>query len=272
MAKQGGEDVARRRFLSVMAAMGVPLAVSDPLAGAPVRRTEFPQNEFPQNDAARVREIVGVSHSNAERVRELVLEQPALAKASWDWGFGDWETPLGAASHVGRREIAEFLIAHGARPTVFSAAMLGDVDTVRAFLVADPDLHRLHGPHGISLLRHARAGRSEAERVVDYLLDRFGPEEGPFAFPGDADVEARYAGRYRLSTEPPTDFHVAVRNDLLLVGPDPEPFTRVLEVAQDVFHPTGAPAVRLRFEIVEGRARALVVEDGSVRARGLRVG
>ena len=37
---------------------------------------------------------------------------PALARASWDWGYGDWETPIDAASHVGNRAIAEFLIAN----------------------------------------------------------------------------------------------------------------------------------------------------------------
>ena len=41
----------------------------------------------------------------------------ALACATLDWGFGDWETALGAASHVGRPEIAEYLIANGAEPT-----------------------------------------------------------------------------------------------------------------------------------------------------------
>jgi hypothetical protein len=28
-----------------------------------------------------------------------------LARAAWDWGFGDWETALGAASHMGSRPI-----------------------------------------------------------------------------------------------------------------------------------------------------------------------
>ena len=60
-----------------------------------------------------------MSHNDIKRVRELVERQPALARASLDWGFGDWETAIDAASHVGRRDIAEFLIANGARPTIF---------------------------------------------------------------------------------------------------------------------------------------------------------
>ena len=55
----------------------------------------------------------------------------------------------------GRREIAEFLLAHGARPTVFSAAMLGQLDVVKAFVSASPGVQRTLGPHGITLMAHA---------------------------------------------------------------------------------------------------------------------
>lgn len=76
--------------------------------------------EFPSHAPATVRELVTASHMNLSRVRELVEASPALAKASWDWGFGDWESGLGAASHMGRRDIAELLISRGARPNVFT--------------------------------------------------------------------------------------------------------------------------------------------------------
>jgi hypothetical protein len=76
-----------------------------------------------------------VSHSTFE-VRRLVERQPSLARSSWDWGFGDWETPLGAASHMGRRDIAEVLLARGARPTIFSAAMMESARRRQAFIAA----------------------------------------------------------------------------------------------------------------------------------------
>ena len=65
---------------------------------------------FPRQDQKLVAEIVGVSHFNEQRVRELVKSCPELVNAWWDWGFGDWESPLGAASHTGQREIAEVLV------------------------------------------------------------------------------------------------------------------------------------------------------------------
>src|SRR5215467_7419110 len=93
---------------------------------------------FPTQDQDLVKEMVTVAHGNVARVKELVGRHQTLAKAAYDWGYGDWESALGAASHVGNREIAEFLIANGARPTIFSAAMLGQLDVVKAFIAAAP--------------------------------------------------------------------------------------------------------------------------------------
>lgn len=272
MSRSDAGRMARRSFLGV-AGLGVSGAVLG-VGGegrASENRGRRTAGAFPQNDPERVLAVVGASHGNLERVRALVEEQPALAKASWDWGFGDWESALGAAAHTGRREIAELLLAHGARPTIFSAAMMGEVDTVRAFLEADPGLLELDGPHGIPLLSHARAGGAEAERVVDFLVERFDAEDRPLGLEGDDAMEALYGGRYRFDHDPPFEIAVAVRNGWLLVG-EGEPRSRVVRVDEHVFHPTGAPAVRLRFDVVEGRARALTVVDGPVNTRGTRVG
>lgn len=275
MATGRDTEIARRSFLGSMAALGLPLAAPPALLSIDAPEGALPRvpspADFPRNDPSRVQSVVGASHGNFDVVRQLVTEQPALAKASWDWGFGDWESALGAASHTGRRPIAEFLIAHGARPTIFSSAMLGQVDTVRAYLSADPTLFELDGPHGISLLAHARAGGADAERVLDYLSETFGTDEAPLGFPGDAEVEARYAGRYRFDTEAPTEIGVAVRNGFLLVGAGEQPNSRVRQVEEHVFHPTGAPAVRLRFDVVDGRARAMTIEDGPMRITGARI-
>src|SRR5207247_3241601 len=94
-------------------------------------------------------------------------------------GFGDWETCIDAASHVGNREIAEYLIANGARPTLFTAAMLGQLDVVKALVAAAPGIQRTPGPHSITLLRHAMAGGPRAQPVVDYLKSIEGADERP---------------------------------------------------------------------------------------------
>ena len=120
-------------------------------------------------EASLVQEFVGKSHGDLERVKELLAQEPALMNAAWDWGGGDWETGLGAASHMGRSDIASYLLEHGARLDLFAAAMLGKLDIVRAALAAYPEAINVPGPHGIPLIAHALAGGSEAIQVYEYL-------------------------------------------------------------------------------------------------------
>ena len=119
--------------------------------------------------ASLVQEFVGVAHSDLNRVTELLAQEPALIHASWDWGGGDFETALGSAAHMGRADIARFLLGHGARIDLFAAAMLGNLDLVRATLAIYPDALHVPGPHGIPLIAHAKAGGTAAEPVLAYL-------------------------------------------------------------------------------------------------------
>ena len=70
---------------------------------------------------------------------------------------------------MGRRDIALFLLENGARLDIFAAAMLGDVEVVRAMLAAYPEKRDELGPHGIPLVAHARAGGDDARAVLDLL-------------------------------------------------------------------------------------------------------
>jgi len=116
-----------------------------------------------------VREFVGKAHTDLSATKSLLAEQPALLNATWDWGGGDFETGLGGASHMGSREIAEFLIGQGARMDLFTATMLGRLDIVTPILTAYPALLQSRGPHGLTLLHHARKGGEPARAVLDYL-------------------------------------------------------------------------------------------------------
>jgi hypothetical protein len=116
-----------------------------------------------------VRDFVTNAHGDLEAVRRALDAHPTLANACWDWGGGDWETGLGAASHVGRRDIARLLLAQGARLDLFAAAMLGEVEVVRAVLAAHPEAFTALGPHGIPLRAHAEAGGEPARAVLELL-------------------------------------------------------------------------------------------------------
>src|SRR3984957_12262924 len=168
------------KFASAVFPMGVlKLGLRVPSLDSAGADADVPvADAFPGQPAEMVREMVSVAHFSLKRVKELVESRPSLAKAAWDWGFGDWESALGAASHMGNRPIAEYLISEGARPSLFSAAMLGQVDVVKAMVAANSGAQRIRGPHGISLLAHAKAGGEQARLVFEFLKSL-----------GDADAE-----------------------------------------------------------------------------------
>ena len=122
-----------------------------------------------QLDAAKVQAFVAGAHGDLDVVRSLLEEEPTLVNAAWDWGGGDWETGLGAAAHMGRRQIALYLLEHGARLDLFAAAMLGYFDVVTAILSDFPEMREALGPHGIPLVEHARVGGADARAVLELL-------------------------------------------------------------------------------------------------------
>lgn len=247
-----------------------PRAGAEPAAEGPPERPPV-ADWFPRQDPELVRRVVGASHGDLDTVRELVEERPELAKAQWDWGFGDWESALGAASHTGRREIAELLLAHGARPTLFSAAMLGQLQVVKSFVEAAPGVQATPGPHGIPLLAHARAGGEPAAAVVAYLDSVGGADGGPAAADlGDAERE-RYVGVYRFGPGELDVLEVAVGRFGLTVGRRGGTPRGLTPVGDHAFRPAGAPSVRVRFDVEGDRAVAVGVHDPAPSVRARRV-
>ena len=120
-------------------------------------------------DTDLVHQFVYDAHNDLDSVKKLLKKEPALVNASWDWGGGDWETALGAAAHTGRKDIAEYLLQRGARIDLFAAAMLGKLEIVKAVVADDPSVIDKRGPHGISLMAHAKSGGKEAVEVVKLL-------------------------------------------------------------------------------------------------------
>ena len=57
-----------------------------------------------------VKEFVGVSHGNFDRVKEMLENEPLYLHCSYDWGGGDFESGIEAAGHVGNKDIAAYLL------------------------------------------------------------------------------------------------------------------------------------------------------------------
>jgi hypothetical protein len=108
----------------------------------------------PALDPESVRTFVAAGHRDLPKIKELLAKEPKLINASLDLGGGDWESALGAASHVGNRAIALHLLAEGARPDAFCAAMLGEMDFITALMRFSPASANARGPHGLTLMYH----------------------------------------------------------------------------------------------------------------------
>lgn len=129
---------------------------------------DFPEHD-PQFDRARVKRFVIAGHGNLAAVKAMLAEEPKLINGAIDWGNGDFETALGGASHMGRRDIAEFLLKHNARMDIFAATMLGNLGIVKAAVAGFPNVVHVPGPHGIPLIVHAEKGGSDAKDVLEFL-------------------------------------------------------------------------------------------------------
>ena len=256
--------ISRRGFLGSAAAAPFLLSPQTAAGGPPAN--------FPAHDLDVVKEIVGAAHGNIARVKELVTARPALARVSWDWGYGDWESPIDAASHVGNRPIAELLLAHGARPTIFTAAMMGQLGIVKGWIEATPGVQRTRGPHGITLLAHARAGGPSAAETLKYL-ETLGDADPRYTdLPiAEADQTA-IVGDYTFGAGATEHSKVAKNaRGALTIARTGGTERNLFHHGGLVFNPAGAEAVRIRFELSAGKAHALVVEDGPLVVRAIRV-
>ena len=138
------------------------------------------------------------------------------------------------------------------------------VESIRA-------VQRNRGPHGITLLAHARAGGPAAIDVARYL-ERLGDADLRYTnLPlTDADQSA-IAGEYAFGSAPADRFRVASnsRGDFTIA--------RAGMIERSLFHqgglvfnPAGAEAVKIRFDVEDGRARRLVLEDGAGIVNAIR--
>jgi hypothetical protein len=264
---------SRRLFFELtsgFSALGVSLFATKAWGQSPASPPSLASDVFPAQDPALVREAVGVSHRDLKRLRELVERQPALARVSIDWGFGDWESCIDAASHTGNKSIADFLLANGARPTIFSAAMMGQLDVVKAFIAARPGVQRNFGPHGLTLMWHAKQGGPDAAAVVQYLTAVGDADVPPATLPLAMPERDALVGKYTYGSGPRDHFTIEVRRDML--GRDQLTIERsgapsrqnLYHLGNLVFFPTGVPSAKIAFAKEGAKITQLTVADPNV--------
>ena len=266
-----------RRALIKSAAFGV-LAVSIPSISYAKTILETPNSandklfyRYPSIDDTIVSDIVGKSHFDLETVKSYVEKRPELARATWDWSFGDWESAIGAASHVGRRDIVNYLISKGARPTLFTYAVLGAFDVVKASIELTPGIQTTMGPHGISLLSHAKAGLRmkekmtpeqilNSEKLIDYLKG-LGNADGA-KYLKMTDDKKKYIGDYKYGDGDKQGFTVKENmRKMLSLGRLGEFGGGLQKIGDNRFIYNGVPSVEISFQFKGDEVISLTVKE-----------
>lgn len=239
-------------------------------------------HRYPSIDDKIVAEVVGASHFNLDRVKVLVNKRPELARATWDWAFGDWETALGAASHVGRRDIAEFLMSKGARPDIFTYAMLGAYDAVKSMIETTPKIQSIAGPHGISLLSHAKNGlqsadlteknKADSNKLIKYLESLGNADfREKYIELSESDQE-KYLGDYKYGDGPDDGFSIK-RNmrKLLSLGKLGKFGGAINQKSENVFVYNGTTSVEVSFQIIDNKVISLTVNEPDLTLKAIKV-
>lgn len=254
---------------------------------AAIQRRELAEGDklfhrYPAVDDAIVAEVVGASHFNLDRVKELVNKRPELARATWDWAFGDWETALGAASHVGRRDIAAFLMSKGARPDIFTYAMLGAYDAVKAMIESSPGIQSIAGPHGISLLQHARNGlrsdgiteknKQDSVTLISYL-ETLGNADLHETYIALTEKEKeKYLGDYKYGAGEEDGFSIKLNmRKLLSLGKIGKFGGAINQIAANEFDYNGTSSVRITFSIENDSVISLTVHEPDLSVTAVKI-
>lgn len=269
---------SRRKFIASATLGSLALTASPFTSKAVVPTPTLAQPDpelfyrYPSIDDAVVSEVVGASHFNLDRVKELVGPRPELARAAWDWSFGDWETALGAASHVGRRDIAAYLMEKGARADIFTFAMLGKLEAVKAIIKASPGIQTVAGPHGFSLLHHAHVGlesegltkkeKQTQEKLVKYV-EALGNADGQEKYLDYQDMDKEmYLGDYRYGNGPNDGFTVRLNmRKLLSLGKLGKFGGALYKLGDHRFRYNGANSVEIGFQVEGSQVLSLTIHE-----------
>jgi len=173
------EKISRRTLCRLGTGLAItPLAAFAAQEPKPVEAAferDYPAPEFkpgwkkPVLSRLQIQDFIIYAHSDLEMAKKLLDREPMLINAFMDWGAGDWESALGGASHMGRHDIVRFLLDRGARIDIFCAAMMGQIEAVKAFLTLEPKLIDARRPPGFKLPFPGQLAGEKTGRIGPYL-------------------------------------------------------------------------------------------------------
>lgn len=153
---------------------------------------------------------------NRKAVVKLLIELGADPNKRSDWHMGPW-SPLHCAIYRRDKELAEYLLAHGAVLDVHTAAGLGDCSAVSLLLYDDPTRVAERGGDGCFPLHFA-----DTIDAAQLLLDR------------GADIDGRCIDHYSTPVQYLSSARPDVARYLLSIGAQADIFSSILCGADEI--------------------------------------
>ncbi len=112
-----------------------------------------------------INDFVIAAHFDFDKVRKLYgqCQDLLLTRSTWD------EIAVEAAAHMGREDMANFLIEKGSPVSLSTACMLGQMSEIKKLLAEDPERVHERGAHDFPVVWYAAFGQERAE-VLETLL------------------------------------------------------------------------------------------------------
>jgi hypothetical protein len=160
----------------------------------------------------------------------------------------------------------------GARPDIFTYAMLGSLDVVRGMIEATPGIQTIAGPHGISLLQHAKIGmrakgitaaqEEECTALVQYLESLGNADVQEEYLDMTESEQQKYLGDYMYGDGEKDGFSVRLNmRDMLCLGRIGAFGGALYRTGPQTFDYNGAPSVSISFEVTDDRVLSLTVQE-----------
>ena len=175
---------------------------------------------------------------------------------------------IGAASHVARKDIVEYLLQNGARPDIFTFAMLGSFNVVRSMIEFSPGIQRIAGPHGISLLQHVKNGMQagngntmEEGKLLDYLAALGDSDSQKYIDVAETEKQ-KYIGDYKYGDGPMEGFSIKLNlKKKLSLGKTGKFGGALYKTGDNQFTYNGEPSVSITFLAENDKIISLTVTE-----------
>jgi hypothetical protein len=134
---------------------------------------------------------------------------------------------------------------------------------VKGLVAARPGIQRTLGPHGITLLSHAKAGGEGASETLAYLEGLGDADPAPITKPISVEAQKRLVGRYEANDGSGDWMDVRYEKEQLVICVNDQTPRVLFHTGDSAFFPQGVPGVRIAFS-EESDAAALTITDHDI--------